>query len=287
MTGAAPFLDAPYAGATYDPATPLDIATMETAIIGQLQQFLGASLGRQMIEIAHFPDRPKLYELRHPIGAALVCYAGSTYEKIDDIGHVIQDREMLWDIGVLMRDLGWAYGGPSSGMSPGAYQVIDLIRQALLGFRPSKGFTPMRLVYDRFLRTDSDAAVWVWDVRFATRSKVVEHHQIPTFPLFIRGTMLEEGGQTAIEVALERMTFVSDTIFLPQHNIQALIIKSQDLTITYADRTDYTLDNVNGIITRTTNSNINSGDTVAISYGYADVVEALASGGSAPLAPHN
>ena len=62
---------------------------------------------------------------------------------------------------------------------------------------------------------------------------------------------------------------------------------SQALTTTYTEGADYSVDYVNGVITRIASGAIASNATVAASYGYSEVVTVLASGGSVPFAPNN
>ncbi len=284
-----PQLPESWTGASYNPAIPLDLATIEAAIVNQLRSVLLAALGPQMIEVTHFPDKPEAYEMRHRIGVAMVIYAGSTYEKIEDIGDIVQEREMLWDVRLRVRDLGWAFGGAPSGTSPGAYQIIELIRQALLGFQPNTGCTPMRAVHDRFLDRDKQGGVWVYEFRFETHTAAVENYQPPNYPLFIHGTAQEDGGVTAVQVGLALLTFSGSpgTITLSQGNLSAMVVKSQNLATTYATGTDYVVDEVNGVITRLSTGSIPANAMVAVSYAYSNVVTALASGGSVPFAPDN
>jgi hypothetical protein len=60
-------LDAPWSGTRYSPATPVDIASIESAIVTRLQGAIG-----NVLEIAHYPNNPETYRLTHRIGAALV-----------------------------------------------------------------------------------------------------------------------------------------------------------------------------------------------------------------------
>jgi len=283
------FLDSPWTGQTFNPATPLDIATIEAAIVQQLQTYLGAALGPQMIEVTHFPDKPEAYEMRHRIGVAMVIYMGGDYGEILDIGHVAQERTLQFAVGLRIRDLGWAFGGPPSGTSPGAYQILEAVRLALLGFQVSSGCTPMKAIRERFIDRDRQGGVWVYEIIFATRTVVIENFQPPAFPPFIHGTAQEEGGVTATQVGVALLTFAGTpgTITLPQQNISAVIIKSQNLATTYIAGTDYSVDGVNGIITRNASGAIPRGAAVVVSYVYSDVVTALASGGSVPFAPNN
>jgi hypothetical protein len=285
----APRFPRPWGGETFSQAEPLDIATIEAAIVTQLQSYPSNVLGNQAIEVTHFPDRPESYELRHRIGVAMVIYMGSDYGRLVDIGHVAQERTLQFAVGLRIRDLGWAYGGPPSATSPGAYQILEAIRTALLGFQVNSGCTPMRAVRERFVDRDRQGGVWVYEIWFSTRTVVVENYQPPSAPLFLKGTAQEEAEQTAIQVGLALMTFAGTpgTITLPQGNLSTVIVKSQNLTTTCVLGTDYSVDTVNGIIMRIATGGIAPCATVAVSYAHSDVVTALASGGNIPYAPNN
>ncbi len=291
MSGAPIVLDTPWQGQNFAPSTPIDITTIEAAIVAQLRGFLSYALGNQMVEVNHFPDKPEAYEMRHRIGSCLIIFAGSDYGEIRDIGHVVQERTLEFEVALRIRDLGWALGGPPSGNSPGAYQLIEAVRMALLGFQPNTGCTPMKAVRERFIDRDRQGGVWVYSIWLSTRTVVVENYSPPSWPLFTEGTAMEAGGQTALQVQIALLNFGSpfnpvDTIDLPG-NLSAVIVKSANLATTYAQGTDYSLDTVNGIITRIATGGIAPGATVAVSYAYSDVVTALASGGTVPFAPNN
>jgi hypothetical protein len=278
------FLDSPWAGQNFNPATALDIATIEAAIVAQLQAKIG-----NLVEVTHFPDKPEAYEMRHGIGVAMVIYMGGDYGEIIDIGNVAQERTLEFAVGIRIRDLGWAFGGPPSGTSPGAYQVLECTRLALTGFQPNTGCTKMWPLRERFVDRDKQGGVWVYEMVFATRAVAVESFEPPQFPPFIKGMANEEGGVTSNAVGLTMMTFSGSpgTITLPLRNLSAVVVKKQDLSITYSTGTDYSPDVVNGIITRISTGSIPSGATVLISYVYADQVTALVSGGNAPFNPNN
>ena len=170
----ASMLDSPWVGQNFSPPTALDIATIEGAIVSQLQSYFTAALGPQMIEVIHFPDKPESYEMRHRIGVAMVIYMGSVFGPIIDTGHVVQERTMEFAVGLRIRDLGWSYGGPPSGPSPGAYQIIEAVRLALLGYQPNRGCTPIKAMRERFLERDRQGGVWVYESTFSTRTVAVE-----------------------------------------------------------------------------------------------------------------
>ena len=95
----AAMLDAPWAGSTFSPPTPLDIATIENAILAQLRSQIAT------IEIAHYPDRPESWRLTHRIGAALVQYKGASYGPQLATAAIIQERRLEFDVTLMMRDL--------------------------------------------------------------------------------------------------------------------------------------------------------------------------------------
>lgn len=69
----------------------------------------------------------------------------------------------------------------------------------------------------------------------------------------------------------EQHTFDSnDQIDLGHEGLSNVVVKNQDGTTTYTEGTDYTVDYVEGIITRVSTGAISSGATVAIDYDYAD-----------------
>jgi hypothetical protein len=287
MSSAPIILDGPFTGQTFSPPTIEGIAAIESAIVTQLQSFLGAALGSYMIEVNHFPDKPEAYELRHRIGTCLVIYAGSEYGRIIDTGHVAQERTLEFEVGLRIRDLGWAFGGPPSGTSPGAYQIIEAVRMALLGFQPNTGCTKMRAMRERFIDRDRQGGVWVYSIWFSTRTVVVENFEVPVFPPFTRGRAFEKGGVTTIQVGVALLTFGSDdTINLGVANISAVTIKNQALSTAYTEGSDYTVDYVNGMITRQSGG-IGPGATVAASYAYSDVAEVVSGGSDEPTWPHN
>jgi hypothetical protein len=122
-------LDTPWAGVTFTPPTPLDIATIEAAIVSQLSDQINA------IEVTHYPDRPESYRLTHRVGAALVRFEGAAYGELIDTAAVVQKRTISFTIRLMVRELGWSFGGDAAGPSPGAYALLEAMRNALTGFQ--------------------------------------------------------------------------------------------------------------------------------------------------------
>ena len=73
----------PFSGETFSPPTPVDIGTIETAIVARLRSQISS------IEIVHYPDRPESWRMAHRVGSALVIYRGATYGNQLDTAAVI------------------------------------------------------------------------------------------------------------------------------------------------------------------------------------------------------
>jgi Gp37 protein len=274
-------LDSPWAGETFAPPTPLDIATLESAIVVQLRAQVTA------IEIAQFPDKPAAYRLTHRIGAALVAWRGATYGALIDTAAVVQARRLEFEIILLVRDLGWSFGADPSGPNPGAYALLEAIRAALTGLQlpGCRKLFPLR---EQFLGRDPQGAVWTWSALYALETMALEASTQDNFPLFIKGVALEEGGQTARVATQAAYTFNSQGVIqLPVGNVANLVITPAGGSNPYHGGTDYTLDAVNGIITRAASGAIPSGSTVNVVYTYSETVTAVAGGSSSPTAPTN
>jgi hypothetical protein len=269
-------LDSPWIGQQFSPPTPIDIATIEAAIVARLQAMVTS------IEIVHFPDNPRNYRLTHRIGAALVVYRGSDYGPVLETGSIVQERKMEFDINVLVRDLGWAVGGPPAATSPGAYAILEAIRAALTGYRVP-GARKTYMVREKFVDRDTQGGVWIYLLTVALSTVAVQPSASEDFPLFIKGIALEANGESTMTVGATEFTFNSQNqIPLPNGNIIAVTVSTLSGAAFIAG-TDFTLDAVNGIVTRTISGAIASGATVNIIWSYAD--EAVATAGeTAPLA---
>jgi len=268
-------LDAAWVGQQFSPPTPLDIATIEAAVVSRLQAMVTS------VEIVHFPDNPKTYRLTHRIGAALVVYRGSDYGRLVDTRSIIQERKMEFDVTVLVRDLGWSVGGPPGATSPGAYAILEAIRAALTGYQ-IPGARKIYMVRDKFVERDTEGGVWIYLLSFALTTMAVEVSTTEDFPLFIKGVALEEGGETVIAVGATEFTFNSESqVQLPNQNISAVTVSAVGGS-SFISGTDYSLDTVNGIVTRITSGGIASGATVNIAWSYADTVVA-SQGESSPV----
>jgi Gp37 protein len=265
-------LDAAWNGVVFTPPTAIDIATIEDAIVSQLQSQINT------IEIAHYPDRPETWRLTHRVGAALVMYKGAQYGELLDTSAIIQERKLEFEISVMMRDLGWAVGGDASGPSPGAYAIIEGIRTALTGYEVP-GCRKMYPVREKFVKRDKQGGVWTYSSTFALSTVAVEASQPEDFPLFIKGIALEEGGQTSVTVGAAAYTFNSNLqVQLPQGNVFAVSVTAPG-GAALIQGTDYSIDRADGIVTAIPGGAISAGETVQIAYSYAEVAIATAGQG--------
>ena len=277
-----------WAGQTFDPVVSLDIATLEGAILAQLKSAASQSgnvLAKMRLE--HFPDRPEQYRLVNAAGAVLMRYHGSTFGELMATDIIAQEETLEFEITIIARDLGWAYGGPASGPSPGAYALIMAVRQALTGFR-IQGCTKMWPVRSEYVRRDS--GVWYYAIDFRFRTMSVEASTTETAPELAEGIALETGGLTTVEVGAAPYTFggaAPGTITLPYGNLSNVTVTSDPTGTTYTLGTDYSVDVANGTIARIASGAIPQGATVLVAYSYAERVIALASGGRAPTDPTN
>jgi hypothetical protein len=135
---------------------------------------------------------------------------------------------------------------------------------------------------------DPQGGVWTWSALYALETMALEAATLDNFPLFIKGTALEEGGQTVSVAAPAAYTFnAQNLIQLPVGNIAKLVVTPTGGGNPYLAGIDYTLDAVNGIITLAAGGAIAPDATVEVSYSYSDTVTAVAGGSSSPTAPTN
>ncbi|HYL58619.1 MAG TPA: Gp37 family protein [Candidatus Acidoferrales bacterium] len=267
-------LDAAWNGAVFAPPTRVDIASIEAAILGQLRALITG------IEIAHYPDRPESWRMTHRVGAALVMYKGAEYGGLLDTAAVIQERKLEFEIALLMRDLGWSVGGATAGPSPGAYAMIESIRNALTGFR-APGCGKMHPVREKFVERDKQGGVWSYALTFHLTTPAVEASTTENFPLFVRGLAMEEGGETSIAVGAASYTFDSNgRVTLANGNVFAVSVIAQG-GVARRLGVDFTVDRVNGIVAAMSGGAIAPGETVQIAYQRGEVAIATA-GQNAP-----
>ena len=120
------------------------------------------------LAVEYFPDRPAEYRLNHPRGALLVSYLGSQFDTTVDVTDIAQPRTVKLSVTVILRQL--------NGKG-GAVDVVDAVRQALVGFRPPD-CRKVWAVSEKFL--GETAGLWQYAVDLATEAMLVEDADVNT-----------------------------------------------------------------------------------------------------------
>ena len=120
------------------------------------------------LAVEYFPDRPAEYRLNHPRGALLVSYLGSQVDTTVDVTYIAQPRTVKLSVTVILRQL--------NGKG-GAVDVVDAVRQALVGFRPPD-CRKVWAVSEKFL--GETAGLWQYAVDLATEAMLVEDADVNT-----------------------------------------------------------------------------------------------------------
>ena len=107
----------------------------------------------------YFPEKPAEYRLNHPVGALLVSYAGSRFDKPNDIGAVLQTQTIQLCVTVVFRQLNGKRG---------AIDVLDAVR---------------RIWLTREVFIGEVKGLWQYALDFATESVFIEDSDLPSGPL--------------------------------------------------------------------------------------------------------
>lgn len=97
------------------------------ATTNEMFEAIRSRLAELPLSAEFWPEEEREYRLNHPVGAALVGYAGATYGPSRDMFAVIQEREIRLSVILVFRQL--------NGRD-GAVDMVDRIRRLLTGFRP-------------------------------------------------------------------------------------------------------------------------------------------------------
>lgn len=120
------------------------------------------------LAVEYFPDKPAEYRLNHPRGALLVSYLGSQFDTTVDVTYIAQPRTVKLSVTVILRQL--------NGRG-GAVDVVDVVRQALVGFRPPD-CRKVWAMSEKFL--GETAGLWQYAVDVATEAMLVEDADVNT-----------------------------------------------------------------------------------------------------------
>ncbi|WP_279029301.1 Gp37 family protein [Bilophila wadsworthia] len=109
-----------------------------------------------------WPEHHEKYRLNHPVGAALVGYAGARFDNARDVGVCVQDRDMIIPVILCFRQLNGANG---------AIDMLDRVRTLLLGFAPPD-CGKILLQAEKF--AGEEDRVWWYQLDVACRTIAVE-----------------------------------------------------------------------------------------------------------------
>ncbi|MDQ7799560.1 MAG: Gp37 family protein [Candidatus Edwardsbacteria bacterium] len=101
----------------------MGIKAIEDAVYDRLNGFI------KDLAVEAYPDNPDLYELKHAKGSVMVHFEGATAGQPERRGTMVQREDLNFGITVMVRSL--------KRNTSGAYDVIDLIKQALAGHKIS------------------------------------------------------------------------------------------------------------------------------------------------------
>lgn len=65
----------------------MNVLPVLDAVLARLREKL------PQLQVEYFPEKPAEYRLNHPVGALLLSYAGSRFDRPDDTGAVIQSPD--------------------------------------------------------------------------------------------------------------------------------------------------------------------------------------------------
>lgn len=141
------------------------ISAIEAAITLRLAEPL------QPLAVEPFPGDPAAYKLGSRKGAVLVVYRGSRLSKSQSTAAIAQERTLLFDLVVMVKDL---------RSHTGAYPVIQTLYRQLQGFKPA-GAARVWIERDSFV--EHEAGVWTYLVTVATRMLAIETQDGAPAPL--------------------------------------------------------------------------------------------------------
>ena len=93
------------------------------ATTNEMLEAIRSRLAELPLSAEFWPEEEREYRLNHPVGAALVGYAGATYGPSRDMFAVIQEREIRLSVILVFRQL--------NGRD-GAVDMVDRIRLSLI-----------------------------------------------------------------------------------------------------------------------------------------------------------
>ena len=123
------------------------------------------------ILVQPYPDDPENYSPSHAVGALLVRYASSEYSDPKDLGNVVQERDLLFEITLAL----WSLRGRSG--QGGLYSFLEGVRVALTGYTPPNCQRKMVPVEDGFVNRSGGIKgqrLWQYAISFRTTTSNIE-----------------------------------------------------------------------------------------------------------------
>lgn len=100
----------------------MNVLPVLDAVLARLREKL------PQLQVEYFPEKPAEYRLNHPVGALLLSYAGSRFDRPDDTGAVIQSQTIQLCVTVVFRQLNGKKGRLMSWMLSAAFSVVHPAR---------------------------------------------------------------------------------------------------------------------------------------------------------------
>ncbi|EGK12366.1 Gp37 family protein [Kingella kingae] len=122
------------------------------------------------VSVDVFPENPADYQFIHPVGAVLVGYQSSKFTKLESLGLIAQQRDVVLHLTVIGSHL---HG------DDGALAILDEVRLAIVGFKPPNCL-PCSLLQERFL--SEDAGAWQYELTVQTTTQQVQVCQPENLP---------------------------------------------------------------------------------------------------------
>ena len=144
----------------------MNVLPVLDAVLARLREKL------PQLQVEYFPEKPAEYRLNHPVGALLVSYAGSRFDKPNDIGAVLQTQTIQLCVTVVFRQLNGKRG---------AIDVLDAVRRMLGGSAPPN--CRRRSWLTRDVCIGEVKGLWQYALDFATESVFIEDSDLPSGPL--------------------------------------------------------------------------------------------------------
>ena len=137
-------------------------------IIDAVCQHLQAAIPWVQVDV--FPEKPSEYQFIHPTGAVLVGYQSSSFGKLEGLGMIAQQRDVVLHLTVIGANL---HG------DDGALAILDEVRLAVVGFTPPN-CEPCHLLAEHFV--SEDAGAWQYELTVQTETQQVERRQPAHLP---------------------------------------------------------------------------------------------------------